>query len=72
MKYSRSTNHKLQRALQLVVIAAPATQVAAALLGGSIAGEVGALLGMVLVPVALLPFTELVGWWIDRHTDWGS
>ena len=71
-KYSRVINHKLQRALRLVVIAAPAAQVAAALLGGSIAGETGALLGMVFVPVALLPFTELMGWWIDRNTDWRS
>lgn len=69
-KYSRTINHKLQGILRLVVIAAPAAQVAAALLAGKLLGYPAALLAMVLVPLVLWPLVELTGRLIDRHTDW--
>lgn len=69
-KYSRAINHKLQGILRLVVIAAPAAQVAAALLAGKLLGYPAALLAMVLVPLVLWALVELAGRLIDRNTDW--
>jgi len=63
-------NHKMQGILRLVVISAPAAQVAAALLAGKLLGYSAALLAMVLVPLVLWPLVELTGRLIDRHTDW--
>lgn len=63
-------NHKMQGILRLVVISAPAAQVAAALLAGKLLGYLAALLAMVLVPLALWSLVELAGRLIDRNTDW--